>query len=142
MKLWAYYILMMFPLAGCSDDYSIEGSTTQSVVIDNHKIIKINCYCSNNFEIIEHNEQNLILEITGEESSAGYHGDQNTPSEIQSKILNFKIDKTKESIILSSQEWTYIHHSFLIKKIIVKAPESVEVKWNKIEQNDLEGRGN
>ena len=142
MRPYTFIVLLFLPIAGYSGDYSIDGSTIQSVAIGAHKVIEINCYCSNNVDIIQHNEANLILEITGEESSVGYHGDQTAPTTIQPNALEFKVVKSNDKIILSSQEWTFIHHAFLITKLTVKVPASHVINWSKLDANALEGRGN
>jgi len=142
MKKYAILFLFWFPILSNASDYFVVGTTNQVVAIDAYKRIEIDCYCSNNVEIIKYNEPHLQLEIYGEESSVGYHGNQESPKEVRTESMRFTIGKSKDTLILSSKEWTYIHHAFFIKKLVVSVPESVQVVWTKIKGRDLEGRGN
>jgi len=41
---------------------------------------------------------------------------------------------------IESKEYTFIHHAFLIDKIVITIPTEVQFSYNQINYNSLEGR--
>ena len=121
-------------------DYGIKGSFDTSINIDGIQTIQIYCYCESVILKSESSGKNLSLKVFGTKSSQGYHGSQKIPEEISDETLNFKETRIGPTLKLESHEFTYIHHSFLIKQLEISVSPWVAIQLNKIGYHELDGR--
>ena len=127
-------------IIGCSSDYSVEDSITQTIPVTNINYLVIECTCTDSVRIKEGKKDVIVAKITGEVSSVGYHGDQTTPDEIGEKMLSFKTRITADTLRLISKEWQHIHHSFLIKELELEIPRGVKYEFVKVTWAELNDR--
>jgi hypothetical protein len=127
-------------IMGCSSDYSVEDSMTQTIPAANIKFLIIECTCTDSVRIKEGKNDVIVAKITGEESSVGYHGDQTTPDEIGETMLSFKTRINADTLRLISKEWAHIHHSFLIEELELEIPRGLPYKLVKVTWEELNDR--
>jgi hypothetical protein len=127
-------------IMGCSSDYSVEDSITQTIPVTNINYLVIECTCTDSVQIKEGKNDVIVAKITGEVSSVGYHGDQTTPDEIGEKMLSFKVRITADTLRLISKEWQHIHHSFLIEELELEIPRGVKYEFVKVTWDELNDR--
>jgi hypothetical protein len=127
-------------IVGCSSDYSIEDSMTQTIPAANIKFLIMECTCADSVRIKEGKNDIIVAKITGEESSVGYHGDQTAPDEIGEKMLSFKVRINGDTLRLISKEWAYIHHSFLIEELELEIPPGLKYEFVKVTWDELHRR--
>lgn len=82
----------------------------------------------------------VILIIAGRYSIAGFHGSRARANarDLTGPELAFTVSRAPNTLILSSPEWTYIHHSLLIERLTITLPESISLKFSRV--MSLEGR--
>ncbi|GAB1266742.1 hypothetical protein NBRC116492_35520 [Aurantivibrio infirmus] len=100
----------------------------------------ISCYCSGNIEEEPNKSNKIILHIEASHSSSGYHGVQDIPTEIPKSLTDFKVERDKVNLKLSSNEYTFIHHAYIIKSLKISLPPGVNLIIDPIKVEDLEGR--
>ncbi len=140
MKRLLTILTIVLTISCYGQDFSVEDCLTQTVNAENINYLIIECYCDNGVEINKKLTETINIDITGKLESVGYHGIQNKPEEIGEKILFFKTEIKNDTLRLLSKEWTFMHHSFLIDKLIIQIPERMKHEIIKINGQKLEGR--
>ncbi len=135
-----FIILFLISCRSLAEDFSLNGIANQIISLGETKLIQLHCYCSNNIEIIRDDTKVILLEIEANLSSVGYHGKQIIPDEIAESLLHFDAEDNGYSLLVSSQEYTQLHHSFIIKSLKIHAPSGVRIQLMPIKYNMLEGR--
>ena len=84
----------------------------------------------------------IVLDIAGRFSIAGYHGPREKAGihDLSGPDLGFGVSRSNGTLTLSSPEWTYIHHTFLINHLTITLPESIAIRLRQLSSDQLEGR--
>jgi hypothetical protein len=87
-------------------------------------------------------DRQVILDITGRFSIAGYHGSRQNAGarDLAGPELAFRVSRTTGTLMLSSPEWTFIHHALLIDHLTIALPESITLKIRRLTGDELEDR--
>ena len=139
-KITSYIILTLLTFSAIASDYSITDKTIQSFSAEKIKEIEIHCFCSSNIKVNRFESPKIDIEISGKMDSVGYHGKQNKPNGIASELLEFDFVKNEGTLVLISNEFTFIHHAFVIKNLVVNLPNGIKYRIIPIHYSDLEGR--
>jgi hypothetical protein len=139
MKLKIPLLAVVF-IMGCSSDYSVEDSMTQTIPATNINYLVIECTCTDSVRIKEGKGDIIVAKIRGEGSSVGYHGDQTAPDEIGEKMLSFKVKANADTLRLISKEWAHIHHSFVIEELELEIPQGLKYELVKVRWEELNDR--
>ena len=123
-----------------SSDYSVLGENVQNIQTTQKNTVEIECYCSNNIKIQKKNVKEITLNVIGELSSVGYHGAQKAPESVSKSILEFKVIKEGNNILLKSKEYSFMHHAFLIKNLTLVIPNNIKLKIKPLNYRQLIGR--
>jgi len=126
--------------AACSDDYSVQIKNNQVFDLAETDEIIVECYCPGSIEILESDDGKISIGLEGEASSVGYHGVQQVPSSEPNENTRFVPLKSGKTLKLSSTEYTYIHHAFLISKVFIKSPSNIKISILKVPNTSLEAR--
>ena len=128
--------------AGCSmlNDYRVSGGAKQTVDLEGIREVTVECYCRESVRIHYDETEALRLDITGELSSVGYHGRQSKPATVPPGMLRFSVVREGDRLTLSSSEYTYIHHAFIIERLGLAAPRDVALVFHPLKWGELEGR--
>ena len=137
-------LLVSVILSSCvndsNSDYFVNGNATQKIQMTDIKEVEIICYCSGKVETRRFDSSTLILDVTANSSSVGYHGEQTEPDKVSSNLLSFSVERGNGKLILRSRESTYIHHASVIESLKVNIPYNVRLSIRLIEGTALEGR--
>ena len=142
LKQTVSLFLVLFLNSSFAEDFNVDGVFTQSVQVNNIELLQLHCYCSNNIDIVRDNAEAIVLEIEANFSSLGYHGTQRIPDSIPESLLKFEANSSGSLLILSSHEYTVIHHAMIIKSLKIHVPSGIRFQLIPIEYNQLEGRKN
>lgn len=126
--------------AQTDDDFSITGETVQRVALDRATRVVVRCFCVNRNVRTEAGTTDTVLRIAVDYGSVGYHGDQQKPRQIDDRRMQFASSRDGDTLVLESREWTMIHHAFVVRSVDVIVPEGVDVRFEPIDRNALEGR--
>jgi hypothetical protein len=132
--------ILIVLLTSCHGDYSIEGSMTQTVNVENIDYLVIECYCDKGVDITESPTNTIRIDVKGSSTSVGYHGEQKTPNNIGEQTLSFKTEVKNHTLRLVSKEWKYIHHSYLINELDIQIPKKIKYEIVKIPERQLVGK--
>ena len=123
-----------------SDDFSVSGTTEQTIPIEDKQLVTIRCFCPNISVKRDVFENILSLKITGTHGSGGYHGEQVKPESISENLLRFAEKLSANELVLESHEYTYIHHAFIIHLLEISAPSNAVIRIEIISDEDLHDR--
>lgn len=123
-----------------SDDFDVSTTITQNVSLRGLKTVVVRCHCAKREIRHDANTSDLRLQIHGNYSSVGYHGNQKKPTSIPRERLAFVEQWGANSLTLVSREATYMHHALAIVKLDIDAPADVDVRVEPIPAAELEGR--
>ncbi|HJU39671.1 MAG TPA: hypothetical protein VJ724_08875 [Tahibacter sp.] len=130
--------------AGCavraSDDFDVSTTITQNVALRGLKSVVVRCYCPKRDIRHDAKHDDLRLQIHGNYSSVGYHGNQEKPTSVPREQLAFVEQWGANSLTLVSHEQTYIHHALIVVDLDIEAPAGVDVRIEPIPADELEGR--
>lgn len=124
-----------------SQDYSVSDSTTQIIKANQAKFLLIECYCQDKAEVKKTKNEFISLNIIGNISSVGYHGEQTIPKGINEKRLLFKIEENNDTIRLISKEKTVMHHAYFIEKLSIDIPLNMDYAIKQKSHNTKEETG-
>ncbi len=133
-------LILLLAISCNGQDYSVTDSLTQKIETNRAKFIMIECYCNNGVDIEKTKNQFVTIDVKGNLSSQGYHGEQTTPKEIGKETLSFKVAENNDTLRIISREWTVIHHAYLIEELKISIPDEMNYQIKKILGNELEGR--
>lgn len=136
----ALNLLLLLAVPGCSQDYTVTDSFTQTVETRKASVVELQCHCPEGVEVVRHTSSKIKLKISGELSSLGYQGQQDKPDGIEKELLSFRAEYHKDTLKLISQEWTYLHHAFMITDLKIYLPTDLPYQFRKIKGSALEGR--
>ncbi len=141
-----FVVLVAAPaLSGCAaigrtDDFSVSGDYVQRVSAKTVQTVVIRCHCLNRVVTQTPGLDDIQLRISGTHSSVGYHGPQIKPDAIDTELLRFVERRADGTLVLESQEYTYIHHAFIIDSLQVFAPADRVLRIEPLDDGELEGR--
>ena len=136
--------LLLGSMASCQlmrDDYNISRNYTQTVDLSGIHTVILQCYCQNRTiqtGTVSGDIKTLTLDIRLNLGSRGYHGQQKKPDVLPPDALEFVSQKQGDTLILQSQENTYMHHFFLVNKLRVTLPPDIQLHIQPL--TSLEGR--
>ena len=137
----SFFLLIIIFVASCSgNNYSISDTLKQTIAVNNAKYLIIECYCENGIEIKKTKEAHISIEVKGKLASIGYHGEQEKPKKIGKETLSFKSELKNDTLKLTSKEWIFMHHSYLIETVKFYLPDGIEHEVVKMESGELQGR--
>lgn len=140
LKIAGFSSLFASFLLACNADFEMENSYNQVLELDGAKTVVLTCYCPNEIDIIESETERVELFTVGKYGSQGYHGEQEKPSKIPDAFLIFDTETVDDTLRLVSNEWTMMHHYFMIEEVKISLPKGVGFSVRRINGNDLEGR--
>jgi hypothetical protein len=116
----------------------------QRVPLGQSRRVVIECFCP--VTAVKHfgARDEITLTITGRYSISGYHGSREDAGAepIPRGGLHFRKQESGGSLRLVSSEFHYIHHSMYLSEVNVRAPEGVEVVFDKQSLDQIEERNN
>ena len=121
-------------------DYSVEGSSVQKFSSNGISEVVITCFCSNNIITKRTKGTEITVEVEATLDSVGYHGEQTKPKNIADELLNFNYDISGNRLELISNEYTFMHHAFVIKSLTIYLPHNVTLRHAPVLYSTLEGR--
>jgi hypothetical protein len=129
--------------AGRGVFYESKAHHTQRVNLKRVRVVEVHCYCPERYVEKTDDESTVKLSIDGRFKISGYHGSREDAGAepLQSRALAFKVGERGSAITLSSPEWRYIHHSLIISRVVVSAPQNVEVVFKPLDDEMLRERG-
>ena len=123
-----------------ANDYAIIDQTTQKFDVKEIKEVELHCFCSNNIIMKRVDSTMMKLEITAKMGSIGYHGEQTKPKGIASELLEFDSEQDDGVLVLISKEYTFMHHAFIVKSLVVHVPRGIKYRVIPIHPSTLKGR--
>jgi hypothetical protein len=106
-----------------------------------HKVV-IECFCPVREVTYFGARDELTLRITGAYSISGYHGSREDAGAVSIPRGALHLVRREEGAVLRllSREYHYIHHTLKLPKVRVRAPEGVEVVFEPVSEEQLDGR--
>lgn len=123
-----------------TSDFFVRDEHIQQVDLADIDKLILRCHCSGALKFGTTQIDAAQHNITGTYSSVGYHGDQEKPVSISDQLLAFKETRYGTTLILESQEYTFIHHAFLIEKLEIQMPRNVNFQFDVLNYEELVGR--
>lgn len=142
-----YIVAIGMLITGCnlfnpSSDYSATSSYTQKIDVPVDVPLIVRTYCQDKSIVHTSEAEGVVLHMKATSSSAGYHGFQLKPRKVHVSLMKFNEYEQDGSYILESNEYTYIHHAFILDSLKVVVPEGQKVEFEEVNSSDLEGRSN
>lgn len=135
-------LIVVTGLSCYGQDFSIYDSHSQKIETNDTKFLVIECYCKNGVITEKTAKKRISIDVKGNLSSVGYHGNQTAPDKIKESTLSFEIEKHNDTLKLISNEWVFMHHAYFIEELNICIPEGMSYEIKKILGNELEGRRN
>ncbi len=114
----------------------------QRVPLGKARKVVIECYCP--FTEVKYfgARDEITLRISGTYSISGYHGSREDAGAVPIPRggLNLEIEETGDVLRLISREFRYLHHKMFLQTVTVRAPEGVEIVFEKWSREQVEER--
>lgn len=138
LRCWAVFVFSVVTLAGCaSDDFMVRGHHRQQLPLEGVEEVVVRCYCPDREIAPPARRHDLAIESSGNYGSSGYHGPQEKPKSLPKEFWDFVSRREGKRLILESREFTYMHHSQLLKKVKISVPANVAVQFDVLSYGDL-----
>lgn len=114
----------------------------QRVPLGKARKVVIECYCPNTEVKYFGARDEILLRITGTYSIGGYHGSREDAGAVPIPRggLHFQSQESGGVLRLASREFRYIHHSLRLLSVTVRAPDGVEVVFEKLSREQVDER--
>jgi hypothetical protein len=122
------------------DDFSVGGRLDQVAAVDGVQRIAVRCYCFKRQLREVAGSREVVLRLSANWSSVGYHGRQEKPGHIPEALMRFRETRDGGVLTLESREYTFIHHAFLPSDLVIETPAGMPVTIEPVERSELEGR--
>ena len=114
----------------------------QRVPLGKARKVVIECYCPITEVKYFGARDELTLRITGAYSISGYHGSRENAGAVPIPRGGLYLVRREEGEVLRllSREFHFLHHNLKLPKVLVRAPEGVEVEFHRVSEEQLDGR--
>lgn len=130
-------IAVRVPVHTISNDFLLTAQARQIENLDGIHTVVIRCYCLENEVLRDDQINGLMLDMSGEYGSLGYHGDQTVPEQMQARNLLFDRAVQGGVLTLRSREWLYLHHFSRITRLQVRLPHRYTLRIEPMSEEAL-----
>lgn len=130
-------VVLPTPEHTVSGDFLLTAEARQLEPLNGIRHIVIHCNCEKQDVVRDDRLSQLMLDISGENGSTGYHGEQRVPERMQPRDLLFDRSVRGDTLTLHSREWLYVHHFSQITRLQVRLPSRVTLRFEPVSEEEL-----
>ncbi|WP_374338013.1 hypothetical protein [Leeia sp.] len=130
-------VVLPVPQHRVTDDFLLTAEARQIESLGGIRSIVIRCHCAEQDIIRDDQASGLVLDMSGQQGSQGYHGEQSVPGQMQPRDLLFDRSVRGDTLTLHSREWLYVHHFSQITRLQVRLPSRITLRFEPLSEEEL-----